>query len=214
MDVSGDALWLDDLVPDFPFDGDLSDCDFEELVDASWMHDKENAPPNATNQPGDAADATDRPSNAPNHPGDAADATDRPSNAPVRPAERPKRRYDREKARLSRERNRLLRKEGLQPPPPYQPKDATLALDGNKLVYSKKRKYEASGRYVGANVKKGGGTRTFKKNPLKYMQQTSKFFENLMPKKPKKKRTRRKRGAAPALHVQDQTSDEAHLRTP
>ena len=94
-----------------------------------------------------------------------------------------KRSYNIEKARESREKNRILRQQGIIPPPPYKPKNAKLELvrqeDGTQAwVYTKKRKYMPSGRYVGANIKKGGRTRMFSsQNARLYEKEQSKFFK-------------------------------------
>ena len=96
----------------------------------------------------------------------------------------PKRSYNIEKARESRERNKILRQQGVIPPPPYKPKNAHLELvqqeDGSSAwVYTKKRKYMPSGKYVGANIKKGGRTRMFStQNACLYERQESKFFKH------------------------------------
>jgi len=203
-------MWADELGMDYAqnttiFESDLSDCDFEQIIEASiniGTIDIESID-DAGLVPVDAQVAPD------------------PQIDPTRNATRlaeqatapnpPKRKYDRQKSRQSRARNRLIRMEGIKPPPPYQPKDATLMLDGDRLVYCKKRKYEASGRYVGANVKNGGTTRQFKKHPLKYMQQTSKFFEASTV--PIKKR-RQKRAGVQAHCAQASTTNEGVLSGP
>lgn len=103
-----------------------------------------------------------------------------------------KRSYNIEKARESRERNKIIRQQGIMPPPPYKPKNAQLELvrqqDGTVAwLYTQKRKYTPSGRYVGANIKKGGRTRKFStQNAPMYGSEQSKFFkenfkENIAP---------------------------------
>ena len=85
--------------------------------------------------------------------------------------------YDRERARHTRARNLALRKQGIKPPPPYRPKNATEVVVDGRMVYAGKRKYEPSGKFVGANLKKGGKTRAFSdENAHKYQAAPSKFF--------------------------------------
>jgi hypothetical protein len=182
-------LWTDELGDDYAQDtlfesdlSDLSDCDFEQIIETSLIA-------NETEDCTVLAPVHEQPPHDPQPtPFPSANAVETAAQVPALP----KRKYDRQKSRQSRARNRLLRMEGIKPPPPYQPKDATLMLDGDRLVYCKKRKYEATGRYVGANVKKGGTTRQFKKHPLKYMQQSSKFFESSVI--PTKKRYQKRAG--------------------
>ena len=199
-DTLGDEYAQDTLFESDLFESDLSDlsdCDFEEIIETSLIHnDTVLAPVHEQPTP-----------DQPPTPDPSVNAVETAEQVPAPP----KRKYDRQKSRQSRARNRLLRKEGIKPPPPYQPKDATLILDGNRLVYCKKRKYEATGRYVGANVKKGGTTRQFKKHPLKYMQQSSKFFESSVI--PTKKRCQ-KRAGVQAYCAQTLTTNEDALSVP
>ena len=85
------------------------------------------------------------------------------SAAPVS-ANRTKRKYNTDQANRTRQERKALRAQGIDPGSHYKPKNGKT-----------KRRWVASGKYVGANIKKGGSLRQFR-NMEKYRQVPSKFL--------------------------------------
>ena len=79
---------------------------------------------------------------------------------------RPKRKYNTAKAAQTRMIRNEMRKRGIDPGPHYKPRGAV------------KRKWVASGKYRGANLKKGGNLRNFK-DAAKYSQMDDQMGDDL-----------------------------------
>ena len=99
----------------------------------------------------------------------------------IHPIRDPKtiRKYDKEKASKTRERNTALRQAGIPVPHPYQP-----MRNGKPIPQNEKRRYTASGEWVGASLSKGGKQRKFsQENIRKYTQRDSKILKRLQKNK-------------------------------
>ena len=85
------------------------------------------------------------------------------SSSSTTKVQRPKRKYDTEKARRTRAERKAMRAAGIDPGSHYKPRNGGV-----------KRSWVASGKYVGATIKKGGRLRQFR-DMRKYRQVASKF---------------------------------------
>ena len=102
------------------------------------------------------------------------DLVERRKAQPRRDDGGPKRKYNRTQARETRARRSAMREQGIDPGSHYQPRNGT------------KRKWVASGKFVGATLKKGGKLRNFK-DLNKYRREPSKFLTSERCDKKKKK---------------------------